>query len=64
MGTGAALEKSAGRTGGQREAGKKGEGVWVGVDGRVSERAGDVYVAYLLVHCRAILSCSALLVRY
>ncbi len=50
-----------GRTKGSRE---EGSGARVGVDGRTSERAGAVYVAYLLVHCRAILSCSALLVRY
>lgn len=61
METGAAVEKSVGRRGGQREAGKK--GVDRGWAGSRCQRP-TVYVAYLLVHCRAILSCSALLVRY
>lgn len=65
METGAAVEKSVGRRGGQREAGKLGRRGWGGgvEQGSRCQRPA-VYVAYLLVHCRAILSCSALLVRY
>lgn len=65
METGAAVEKSVGRRGGQREAGKLGRRGWGGGVERGSRcQRPAVYVAYLLVHCRAILSCSALLVRY